>query len=356
MLQRRPERGVHVLDHPELRECFSLYDDPANRAKRWGRRLGVAAILLVFGALLLASVEHLLPHGSSSPSFWMRLREWPTITAMASAVLGIAGALVGSIGLLLAKRKRHWLRQRLMTERLRQFHFQELIFKLPEILTSMRNKQARDRYVQNRKAWFGTFIGAIEDKLDAEFTRITDEEGHSDVWLHEASSEDVGEVSELRPVFAAYRELRIQHQLGYANYKLSNDHRILSGSVRRQAAVLSTVGLFCIALLVLAHVAVLAIVLFVPGGWPAAHSVLAIGALWIALSALALRALEEGLQPEREIERYQHYRSAVRAVLERFDNARSQAEKLLIMREMEQVAFDELRNFLITNDRSRFVM
>jgi Domain of unknown function (DUF4365) len=68
------------------------------------------------------------------------------------------------------------------------------------------------------------------------------------------------------------------------------------------------------------------------------------------------RAIEQGLQPEREIERYQQYRSAVRAILERYDEAPSQAAKIEIMREMERLSFDEMRNFLITNERSRFVM
>ena len=78
--------------------------------------------------------------------------------------------------------------------------------------------------------------------------------------------------------------------------------------------------------------------------------------IWLALAALATRAVQEGLQPEREIERYQQYGSAVRAILERYDEASSQGSKLEIMREMERLAFDEMRDFLITNERSRFVM
>lgn len=78
--------------------------------------------------------------------------------------------------------------------------------------------------------------------------------------------------------------------------------------------------------------------------------------IWIALAALAVRALEQGLRPEREVERYQQYRSAVRAILDRFDDSESQAEKIQIMEEMERLCFDELRNFLITNERARFVL
>jgi hypothetical protein len=50
------------------------------------------------------------------------------------------------------------------------------------------------------------------------------------------------------------------------------------------------------------------------------------------------------------------HRSGIRAILERYDEAESQKSKIAIMREMERLAFDEMRNFLITNERSRFVM
>jgi hypothetical protein len=91
--------------------------------------------------------------------------------------------------------------------------------------------------------------------------------------------------------------------------------------------------------------------------WSCFHSPGAIVVIiWLALAALATRAIEQGLQPEREIERYQQYRSAIRAILERYDQAPFQTAKIEIMRDMERLAFDEMRNFLITNERSRFVM
>jgi hypothetical protein len=78
--------------------------------------------------------------------------------------------------------------------------------------------------------------------------------------------------------------------------------------------------------------------------------------IWVAIAALAVRALQEGLQPEREIERYRHYRAGVRAVRDRFDQASSPAEKLEVMLEMERLSFDEFRNFLRSNNEARFVI
>jgi hypothetical protein len=64
--------------------------------------------------------------------------------------------------------------------------------------------------------------------------------------------------------------------------------------------------------------------------------------IWIVIVALAARVFEQGLQPEGEIERYQQYGSACKAILERFDPAPSQAEKVRIMMEMERLSFDEM--------------
>lgn len=78
--------------------------------------------------------------------------------------------------------------------------------------------------------------------------------------------------------------------------------------------------------------------------------------IWIAIVVLGIRALQEGLQPERELERYRHYRAGVHALRDRFEAAISAAEKLEIRRDMERLTFDEFRNFLRSNHEARFVL
>jgi hypothetical protein len=143
----------------------------------------------------------------------------------------------------------------------------------------------------------------------------------------------------------------------YANYKLQDDYRIISATPRRQLAVISGAIFALIVLLVMMHVGILGAALFPTSMVPAFHSPdTTVIIIWLALAALAIRSIEQGLQPEREIERYQQYRSGVRAILERYDNALTQNAKVEIMREMERLAFEEMRYFLVTNERSRFVM
>jgi hypothetical protein len=249
-----------------------------------------------------------------------------------------------------------------MGERIRQFHFQTLVFRVPEILASLKDATGKALFLSERNLWFETFKAQFIGKLDSAFAAIIQEEQSINPWLFGdvTKREQPAEMQEnknLNPLFDAYRELRIVHQLDYTNYKLQNDYRIISAMPRRQLAVISGVVFALIVLLVVMHVGILAGTLFPRSMLASFHSPDAIVVIiLLALAALAIRAIEQGLQPEREIERYQQYRSGVRAILERYDSAVSQNAKIEIMREMERLAFEEMRNFLVTNERSRFVM
>lgn len=346
--QRYPDI-MHVLDHPELRHLFAIYDKPANRAKRHARTAGLWAIGLVWIALAIASLEHLFAHHPP----------WPMALAAISAVCGLTGVVIGGTGVLFAARKREWLHRRLMTERIRQFHFQTFVVRLPEILHSLGSGEARTAFLLKRQAWFEEFHAHFHGKLDEQFVLVLQDEKQADIWLHETEKEGrkIPEHPALEPLFTAYRELRIKHQIGYANTQLKDDHRIFSAVPRRQAAVFSGFSFICIVLVCAIHLVVLAGVFFSDASTLTAISKIAsIIIIWIAVAALAARAIEDGLQPEREVERYQQYGSAAQFVLERFDQAASQEEKLQIMQEMERLVFDEMRNFLISGNRTRFVL
>jgi hypothetical protein len=344
----------HVLDHPELRELFSEYDRPALRAKSTGLKAGLLAIGFGFSAFAVAASELLLTAS--------QLENWTSVVlAVISGLCGVLSVLIGSIGVLSAGRKREWLYCRLMTEKIRQFHFQTLAFRLPSILASLKGEAARSRFLSDRALWFESFKTQTVGRLDSIFASVIREDEKIDACLHgggEAREGDTQyESNDLDPIFHAYRELRILHQLSYADYKLQDDHHIFSSMPRRQSAVLSQAVFTWIILLLIMHVGIMAGALFPNSIFAAFHSPNAIVVvICLALAALATRAIEQGFQPEREIERYQQYRSAIRAILERYDGAQSHLSKLAIMREMERLAFDEMRNFLITNERARFVM
>jgi hypothetical protein len=359
----------HVLYHEELIRYFARFNDRADIAKKMSRQWGKWAIVLAAAAIALAAVE-IVADATSAEA-------WALLIGGLAAMFGLASVAIGAFGLLFGSRKREWLRNRFMGERIRQFHFQSLIGLLPQIFDSMscaadKSEEMKKRFESDRHKIFLQFRNEFEGNLDSKFVSAIEPHGDADCWLHESQHRfpvsDLGRV--LDPFFSAYRQLRIKHQLDYANYKLGADHKLFSAMPTRQAQVLENLSKAGIAWLFLIHATALAIVIFALGSSIAEHQIfrpIAHGPNWIsivfslaiiviAVVALSARAFQQGLQPEREIERYQQYRSAVESILEQFDEADTPNGKVRVMRQMERLSFDELRNFMRTNNRSSFAM
>jgi hypothetical protein len=332
-----------------------------------------------------------------------------------AALCGILSIVIGAFGVLFGDKKRKWLHNRFMGERIRQFHFQSLIVQFPEVvglLVAHGDKAAKlkAKFLSDRARLFRRFLGEYEGN-PGKFTGVVGPEGEKEVWvvkpepeiaarrvghndlvdiekLHLALKELERELEgeggsrhrgaaekgkrgpdhrpELELFFQAYLDLRINHQLGYTNYKLENDHKIFSESPVRQAEVLETISKAGVAWLFVIH----AVVLIIAGSALAQMSLAVNGIdartlvsyifsaaiMAVAIVALLIRATQQGLQPEREAERYQQYRSALLRVREQFEAAETPMEKLDSMRQVERVSFDEMRNFLISNERVSFVV
>jgi hypothetical protein len=69
---------------------------------------------------------------------------------------------------------------------------------------------------------------------------VLDEDDDQDIWLHRNPKPmpNVNEHPELEPMFNAYSELRIEHQLKYAHDKLRFDGTVFSSTARRQLQVI----------------------------------------------------------------------------------------------------------------------
>lgn len=176
-------------------------------------------------------------------------------------------------------------------------------------------------------------------------------------------------------LFAAYRDLRIRHQLQYADYRLGHGEGMLTKfSLRRQDAIfanttlIATVLLFIIEFLIIIPPSYEALAGFLPQwvsfppprlpAWftPTPEYLAHWLAICCAIVALGVRTLAEGLHPRREIERYSRYRIEVQDILERFETAGSLPAKLAIMTELERLSFEEMRDFLRSAYEARFVM
>jgi hypothetical protein len=113
-------------------------------------------------------------------------------------------------------------------------------------------------------------------------------------------------------------------------------------------AILAILGLFLIHLL---------IAVTVPTGWHTFSETWAhVIAVWCAIVALAIRTLEEGLQPKAELNRYRRYRMGVQDVLRRFDEANTFSRKVQCMIDLERLSFQEMCDFLRSHYEAKFVM
>lgn len=370
---------VHVLYHPELQDYFRHFDSAANAAKKRSRRWGAIAITTGALAIALAAAEIILQ--SYHKDIDVGIGDWENILLWAVAVVaaasGVASVLIGKIGLLYGTRKREWLYNRFMTERIRQFHFETFLARLPEIIASLGGRDGEacaartEEYQRQRATWFAAFRRSLTGKVDSVLS-LTLETRRRYVWQHEQrdraaiDSELSANPVALEPLFRAYRKLRIEHQLNYAASKLETTGRsLMSTKPRDQAAALRGVSAWGIGVLFFVHIFVLGSVIFYAlisarTNFSSAFSPVSgpFNAIIILIAILALiaRAFEQGLQPEREIERYRQYQSSVATILDRFDEAKTQIERLAVMRDMEQLSFYEMCDFIITNNDAVFVM
>jgi hypothetical protein len=349
---------IHVLDYPQLRDDFSKYDEKANQSKKRLRRAGLATIAFGVVALLGASTEPLFPQPSSIVAY---------VIFGVSAFAGFLSIVISAFYVLRSPYKNVWLEARLMTERLRQFQFQILVFHIPTILSCASQPDFASRFGKARDRWYSTFNMEHAEHLSAKLKEVLDDDADEQYQLHvaDAAENTPGSGSVLDEIFAAYKLLRIKHQILYANYKLGGDGFDFP---RRQVSILSGISLICILFVFFAHFAVsISVVSQWLPQWLLFQTVkdvltyvlgvpLHVLIIWTVIFALAARTFEEGLQPTREVERYTAYRARLGHLLHNFDGASNLSERILLMTQVEQLIYQEMREFLKTNYKARFVL
>lgn len=328
-----------ALFDPDLAAAFEIHEKAASRAKHQSRRAGAFAVALAVVALFGASFE--LVYRYTVPELVTKVINY------ASAGAGILSVAIALGGLLFAGAKRGWLANRMVAERLRQFHFQSVVQNLGLIAQATQDDAARETFLSRRSIEFARFHARYARHADAELAELTADEGSAEVWAFPADPTPLAPGPALESLFAAYRELRFVPQLQYVNFVLRKEAGLFSLATQKLASALSVVALSSVLAIFVLHMAYLAGL-----DGKLAH----VAVLWLAIAALAMRTLEEGLQPGREIERCRHYRSALKALIEHYDAAHDPGEKQRVMREMEKLSFDEMVTFLRAGVEAKFVM
>jgi hypothetical protein len=209
------------------------------------------------------------------------------------------------------------------------------------------------RFIRDRQHWLEFLKNKIVNGRDGEFENLMGDTNDNDVWLyHDCDSDISGIKSErMKELFEAYNALRIEHQIRYANIKISTDDRVSS---RLQLALLGNATIIGLAALVALHIFIAMSVAINSAYTP--PELLHVLVIWIAIIALAVGTLNEGLRPSREIDRYQDYRAATRGIRDRFNAAKSDAERLEVMKDLERLSFYEMREFLKIHNDAKFIL
>jgi hypothetical protein len=334
---------VHVLEFPELVELFQKRNRAASRAKERSRQAGYAAIAMGALAAIILTIEPLFALGLLA------------ILAPLAAGLGALSILAGS-RVLHGGAKRAWLRDRLMCERLRQLHFQAFARKLPTLAKSLADEAGREAFLEARRHWLKAFQFRYSGNEDAKLGMSLNDEESEELWLIDPADPDPGEpgLERYETLLQAYRTLRLDHQIQFASLKLEGGPGTKSEVQRAhgfsRVLYISIIATFAV------HATILCLFLVKQASGLDVMPYAQFSPFVISMVStlvLASRALEEGLQPGREVERYLQYRSTLRAIRARFDRAETLEEKLDAIRATEQAAYSEMCTFLkIHNDAS----
>ena len=337
-----------ALDHEKLRTLFEDADKVANEAKRRAQKAGVLAVFMALLAFLIAAGE---------PWLALLIDPLPKVIVFLAAILGVASMVIAWIGLIHGSRKDEWLHHRLLTERLRQWHFQYMIFHLPEIAAASGDPARIEEYCEARDRRLEAFTLEYTDNPETHLSEILDPGKLAPVWLiAPGKPPHITRGMNVDPIFDAYRELRFVQQKNYAAYVLRerNQQRGAALPLKQKRSLLTGLTLVAFLAVIALHILIGAHEFGFAPNPPSAS--LHIAVIWVLLITVAAKTLMEGFAIDRDLERYEEYYAVTSNLLVLFDNASTAEKKVELMLEMEKASFEEMRRFLRSTSESRFIM
>jgi len=366
---QREHAGVfHALDNQALRADFVAADAVANAQKKRSQAAGVWAVVGALTALAGAASEPLW-HGAPDA--------WRVGAGAALALLGLGAFAIAGCGLLYGRQKEAWLTLRLKTERMRQFHFQAIVFFLPEVVSSMKTEQDRKNYRVKLDGRYASFVDDLKKERFGNVAAVVDHTRAPAVWVvgRDHPPPPPGPSPQLEQVLQAYDVFRFAEQEGYAERMLRKSNAPTAGATNNSRKSPRSAGAWypgmslplrakahllrvCLWSALMALVALHAVV--VAGAFTDAHYLhgawLHVSVVVTALVAIAAKTLTDGLAVTRDIERYEEYYAVVTDLRRRFLTSSGVDERLNLMVEMEREAYEEMRAFLRSHTEATFVM
>jgi hypothetical protein len=352
---QRYSRLARIFDWPELRRAFCVHEEPTKEARKRSRWYGELAVGLGFLGLALTaftpylgkllSFSPLFPNDSDAAEQW---------SGGLAAVFIVLGTVVGSLQTLIWRMKREWLINRYWTERIRQFHFQLILNNLEKAAPALDDGAAFNAWRTFRQGKLADFLHDARQTLPSAFDELQDDHAEEDVWVDKSWRQPPPaqpETPELAELLEGLERQRIGVQDRYTALKLKPG---IHSPQTRAEWLRGASDAFTATILVLT--VAIGVLYFLGSEEPRLWLLGMLGAAGALTAAVvALRVLNEGLLLRTEAERYRWYLASVRSIARRFERANT-PDRILLLRELERLAYQEMRRFLITSKESRFIM
>ncbi len=343
-----------IFDWPELRALFVIYDASAGSARKHSQRAGVLAIAAGFLSLSVAAAVPLADELTKA-SATAQLRTQAVLGGI-DAFLAIVSIVIGYTQVLKGEGKTRWLTNRFWSERIRQFHFQLMINHLPQLVAALQDATAMQDWLDFRARALDRFehdyLRGVEDKLrHLEIDEAEDEPWLSSEWR--TAGPIPVESLQLKELLELLEQQRFGIQQRYAERRLASGWH--SPESRAQWVLKLSDTLTAVLLLATITVGIGSLMAFVGGENPMFRLIAGFVAALSSCSIVAMRALKEGLLFSADAERYRWYLAALRSLYRRYESA-DVAEKVALFRQLEHLAYQEMRRFVLSGSEARFIM
>jgi hypothetical protein len=351
---------------------FRKNDNTAKKLKADFQWWGFLVVGFAVLALSIAALEPTLLRPAAGAGYL------PKATIETAATLaglaGVASVLMGYFGMGFSGRKRDWLRSRLLCERIRQWRWQYYCAHIPEILEASPDEKGRTAYAVQHDIAFVQFAAKLKEEQEPILQAIlsSDPPSPDAVWaqadfkngiqrpetLHAMESSIPTAGGAAAQLIAAYTNARIGAQKRYADYLVTASGPFTTHPATQRAWLHKRSVRLLLAIFGL-HILILALILaeIVPIHLPAAvTNTMNVSAVILALVALGLRAVEDGLRPSEHFGRIKGYLAEVGSIEEAFDEAQSASARLNLMIALEKASYKEMVDFLQAGNRSTYVM
>jgi len=335
---------AEMLIWDELQTSFDKHETLAVRDKYLSAKYIAFGIRLIVVSLLMTlatATPYIRAHVAAAP-------ELGRIMAAAALAVLVIGALLAR-GVVMGNSRDTWLRHRIVAERLRQLNFQVLAANLHLVCDN--SVRAQTQLEQNKKIALRDFEFSAEQ--GAYIQSIIDDTSLDRAMLVQLEFEKNVEIDHerWRQFKLYYEKLRLDWQEQYARSFFVQGGGFLKRSdtssdkyfVLKRTELFATVGLFLFQILAV-------LLLFFAPNQPEVSQWFAIGASASTVVIFGVSALRDTTALKGELTRYRHYLSHIEKARRMFssnDTPACSAGAMRAVREMEEAAYFEMREFLL---------